>query len=449
MANRKGLGELFVPIALETVFMMLTGTADTMMLSAVSNTAVGAVGTANSYINIFIIMLGIISSGMVAVTAQYIGAGRLRVAGQALRLGLLFNAIVGCCISAVLYFGYSKILTFAGVAPGLFDSAALYLKIVGGCCILNALISVFSSYLRCFGFTRVSLTATVAANLLNLILNAVLLFGLGWGVAGVALATVISRGLNLSIIALFAALRIRTKDGSEPLPPMQILKQMLRIGLPAACETALYNFASALTIRFLNQMDTEGIHITARTYAQQIANFAFCGAAAMSQANGLISGWQIGAGEFDACDAQTRRSSRIAICIGASIAALFALFSRPILGLFTNDPVLLQLTARLLMLDILLEVGRSANMVYGQALKVSGDALYTSMVGAVFMYLIMVGGTWLLGLRLGWLSVGAYCASASDECIRAVLLRRRWRSGKWRSKGVIRRKPNSEQETAL
>ena len=93
--ERKTLAQLSVPICLETLFYMLSGMVDTLMLSSVSDQAVGAVGTANTYIGVFIIMFGVISSGMVAVMSQNIGAGRPGIAYQARQLGLMFNALTG------------------------------------------------------------------------------------------------------------------------------------------------------------------------------------------------------------------------------------------------------------------------------------------------------------------------------------------------------------------
>ena len=84
--ERKTLTQLAVPICLETLFYMLSGMVDTLMLSSVSDQAVGAVGTANTYISVFIIMFGVISSGMVAVMSQNIGAGRPGIAYQARQL---------------------------------------------------------------------------------------------------------------------------------------------------------------------------------------------------------------------------------------------------------------------------------------------------------------------------------------------------------------------------
>ena len=106
----RGLGDVYkrqqlsVPICLETLFYMLSGMVDTLMLSSVSDQAVGAVGTANTYIGVFIIMFGVISSGMVAVMSQNIGAGRPRIAYQARQLGLVFNALTDILMSVVLAF---------------------------------------------------------------------------------------------------------------------------------------------------------------------------------------------------------------------------------------------------------------------------------------------------------------------------------------------------------
>ena len=129
---RKNLTQLFVPIALETLCYMLAGMIDTLMLSSVGDSAVGAVGTANTYIGIFIIMFNIVSSGMIAVMTQYIGANQPGIAYQARQLGLLFNAIIGIVLSGLLLFYSGSVLTLVGVAPKLLDYAGTYLKIVGG-----------------------------------------------------------------------------------------------------------------------------------------------------------------------------------------------------------------------------------------------------------------------------------------------------------------------------
>ena len=437
--ERKSLTQLFIPICLETLCYMLAGMVDTLMLSSVGDKAVGAVGTANTYIGIFIIMFSVISSGMIAVMTQYIGAGRIGVAYQARQIGLIFNAILGILLSLLLFFGAGTVLETVGVAELLMDYAKTYLKIVGGSCILNALIPIFSSYLRAFGHTREPLAATIVGNILNLILNAVFLFIFDLGVMGVAIATVISRVLNLLIVVYFSHRLVHAGEEPERLPNREVLGQIVHIGLPSALETALYNVAMTLVIRFLNQMDSDGINVTARSYAVQITNFSYCVGAALAQANAIMTGWRIGAQEYEECDRGTRKAAIVGICVATIMETLIALSSGKLLLLFTDDSVMLELVGKLLAIDIVLEIGRVSNLVFGNALKTSGDAVFTTVIASIFMYLCAVGGTYLFGIRMEMMVVGAYIGLAMDECIRAICMFFRWKSGKWREKELITR----------
>lgn len=431
MTQQKNLRQLFFPLFFEILFMMLTGAVDTLMLSSVGDQAVGAVGTANTYIGVFILMFSIISSGVLAVMTQYIGAHRPGVARQAMILGLLFNLSIGTVLTAVLVLGARWILLTVGIAPLLLADAEVYMRVVGMFCICNALCPIFSGYLRSFGHASPTLAATVAANMMNVALNALFLFGFHWGVWGVALATGLSRFVNL--LWLMGATFRRVRIQKDPHPPKNSLlfKQIIQVGLPAAMETSLYNLAITLVIRFLNQMDDAGMQATARSYAMQFTNFAHSAGIALAQANAILAGWRIGAGMLDECNRGTRKAGLLSVVIGAGSAAVFAGLGKWLTGLFTDDPAMIQLVTVLLTVDIALEVGRGLNMVYGTALKTSGDAVYPMVIAVSFAFLCAAGGTWFFGIRLGWLAIGAYVAMALDECVRAVFMVRRWKSGKW------------------
>ena len=435
--ERKTLAQLSVPICLETLFYMLSGMVYTLMLSSVSDKAVGAVGTANTYIVVFIVMFGIISSGMVAVMSQNIGAGRPGIAYQARQLGMIFNAVIGILMSAVLAVFSGGILRMVSIAPALFEPAETYLKIVGGTCFLNALIPIFSSYLRVFGYTKHSLIGTIVGNILNIILNSVFLYVFHRGVMGVAVATVISRIVNLIIVAIMGAVLIKAKQSPERISPQKILAQIVKIGFPSALETALYNVAMTFIVRFMNQMDANGMNVTARSYAMQIADFSYCAGAALAQANAIMTGWRIGAKELEECDRGTRKAVIYGLVTATCFSVTFALSGRFIVHIFTDNTQMISLVVKLLIIDIFLEFGRVTNLVYSQALKTSGDALFPVIMGAIFMYLFAVGGTYFLGIHMGLLAVGAYIAMAGDECARAVGMVLRWKSGKWKSKSLV------------
>ena len=417
--------------------MMLTGAVDTLMLSSVGDQAVGAVGTANTYISVFIIMFSIISSGVMAVMTQYIGAGRPGVARQAMVLGLLFNSSVGVVLTILLTFGAGLILNTVGIAAMLMEDAKIYMQVVGFFCICNALCPIFSGFLRSFGHASPTLWATVTANLVNLALNALFLYGFHWGVWGVALATGISRLTNLLWLVIATSRRVRVEKDPNPPKNKFLLGQIIKVGLPAAMETSLYNLAITLVIRFLNQMDDTGMQATARSYAMQITNFSYSAGAALAHANAILAGWRIGADKLEECSRGTRKAALIGVLIGAGSATAFALVGEPLVGLFTDDPEMIRLVSILLSIDIALEVGRVLNLVYGTALKTSGDAVFPMVVAVVFAFLCAAGGTWFFGIHLGWLAVGAYIAMAMDECVRAVCMVTRWHSGKWKDHRIV------------
>ena len=285
----KKLSALFIPICFETLFYMLSGMVDTLMLSSVGDYAVGAVGTANSYIGMFIIMFSIISSGMMTVMTQNIGAGRPGIAYQARQLGLIFNSVIGMGMSIFLFIFSGNILDLIGIAGNLREPAMSYLEIVGGGCFLNALIPIFASYLRAFGHTKQPLIATIIGNLVNFVLNAVFLFVLHRGVQGVATATIISKVINLSIVIIFSCTLVKAGRSPERLSNGTVLSQIIKVGLPSAFESMLYNVAMMLVVKFLNQMDADGLNVTARSYASQISNFSFCAGSALAQANARMA----------------------------------------------------------------------------------------------------------------------------------------------------------------
>lgn len=437
MTKRKTLGQLFVPICIETLFYMLSGMVDTLMLSSVSDQAVGAIGTVNTYIGMFIIMFSIVSTGMMAVMTQNIGAEKPGIAYQARQIGVAFNTLLGIIISLILFFGGGLVLDGIGIADALRTPALLYLRIVGGCCFLNALIPIFSGYLRAFGFMKQPLTATVLANILNLCLNAIFLFVFDMGVAGVAIATVISKIVNLIIVFVASAKLVSAKEDMHRLPSGAILGQILKIGFPSALESVLYYVAITFMMRFLNLMDPEGINVTARSYTVQITNFSYTIGAALAQANAIMTGWRVGAKEFDICDKATKKAALIGIIIAIIVESVFAFCAEPIMSIFTNDPQMISIVGKLLAIDILLEIGRVSNLVFGNALKTSGDAVFPVIIAAIFMFLCTVCGTYFFGIHLNLLVVGAYIALTLDECIRAISMFLRWQSGKWREKSIV------------
>lgn len=176
----------------------------------------------------------------------------------------------------------------------------------------------------------------------------------------------------------------------------------------------------------------------ARSVAGQITSFSYCAAYAFGQANVLIVGWNIGEKKQKACYRITYFASILAIGVGVVLEILFASFSPWIGQVFTQDQTLLTAVRIVLFIDIALEVGRAGNLVYGNALKASGDAFFPMIVNVVATLITVIGGTYLFAVtcRLG--AIGAYIALAADECTRGIFVFFRFRSGKWEKKALVK-----------
>lgn len=436
--RQKGLRQLFFPIFIEVLFFMLVGSVDTLMLSTIGDDKVGAVGAANTYLSVFTISFSVISTGVMAVMTQYIGAGKNGVARQARNIGVIFNGVIGGILSLVLLFFSEPILRVLGTADKLLEHATIYMCIVGGTSIFTALTPVVTSYLRAFGYAKEPLVVNVTANILNVLLNSIFLFICNWGVAGVALATAISRAVGLLFGIIMCIRKIKIPKDAETISNATVCKNILQVGVPSALESALYNVAMAIVMKFLNEMSEDGIYVTAKSYASQITMFSYCAGVALSNANAIIVGWRIGEKRYDECQRATFKAAKLGVITAVAVSGVLALTGKYIMRIFTDDPKIIELVVMILVVDIILEIGRICNIVFGNALKTAGDATYTVVIAVIFMYLFAVLGTFIFGISLKWYVVGSWIGLAMDECMRAILMGIRWKSRKWEKKVLVK-----------
>ena len=116
---------------------------------------------------------------------------------------------------------------------------------------------------------------------------------------------------------------------------------------------------------------------------------------------------------------------------------MILIFCDPIYSIFTDDPVIHALGRQILYVEFGLEIGRSINIVMTRCLTTAGDVWYPVGVGIFSMWIVAVGGSWLLGHALNWGLVGIWIAMACDECLRGALFTIRFRSGKWKETRLV------------
>lgn len=431
------------PIFIEILLHMLMGNADTLMLSQYSDNSVAAVGVSNQILSLIIVMFGFVATGTSILVAQNLGAKQPGKAGEISVVSLGTNLCFGILLSAVLIIFGKPLLKLMDLPPELMDEANVYLVIVGGFSFVQALIMTIGAVIRSYGFTRDVMYITIGMNILNVIGNYLFIFGpLGipvLGVEGVAISTAVSRtiGLAASILVL-----IRRTEGELPFRllfrfPKEHLRNLLQIGIPSAGEQLSYNASQMVITYFVAMIGTEAL--TAKVYAQNLMMFIFLFSLAISQGTQIMIGHMIGAREFASAYHRCIKSLKLAIAISLGAAVVFTFFSDSLLGIFTDNQDIIKVGSTLILLTIILEPGRSFNLVVISSLRAAGDVKFPVYMGILSMWGVSVTISYIAGIHFGLGLIGVWIAFIADEWLRGILMLWRWRSKVWMEKSFIGR----------
>lgn len=433
------LWSLAWPIFIETALFMLLGLVDVFILSRYDELAAASVNTANQAISITTIVFTVISTASAVMISQYLGAKKKESADRIAVLSLCFNLLFGLVISGVFLCFGKAMLGFIGAQGKVLEFASEYLSIVGGFVFLQSLMSAMSVIVRNHGMTKVSMFVTVGMNVLNTVLDTLFVLGVAGfprlGLKGVAIATTASRFLGVVVLMVVLFTKVMKPSAFRLLFPFPFeeVGNLFRIGVPAALETFLYNVSQlVITSIVLNCLtDTE---LVTKTYVQNATMFFYIFAVAIGQASQIMIGHLVGANEFDKAKAQAYKSHRIALMITIPLSIIGALLGRYLVGIFTDTEAVIVLGTSLLFINIILEFGRTTNLVVIACLRGTGDVLYPTLCAIGSMIFISTLGSYLLAVVFDMGIYGLWIANTADECVRGVLMLIRWESDKWRSK---------------
>jgi putative MATE family efflux protein len=436
------LAKLAVPMYLESLLRTLLSSADVAMLAFFAQTAVAAVGLVNLYNFFLMLMYQIVAAGASVLVAQYLGAGRDEEAGRTVLASFILATLFSLVLSLGMAGGAGAILSLYDLEPEVRLYAVQYLTITGAGSVFVAFNIVQAAALRCYGHAKSAMMSNMAANVVNVLGNAVAIFGpFGLpktGVVGVALSTVAGQAVACLILAFHMR---RLKDirlpwRSAAVLPSGLYRRLLSIGAPIAGEGISYNVGQILVTWMVSAFGTAAL--SANTYAVTLLRFVFMPALAIGNAGQIKTGYLVGAGRAGEAKAKVWRYYAAAFVLTLAIMSGLYSVRRPLLGFFTRDPAIAAAAATILLISFARETGRVANIVVIPALKGSGDILFPVFAGAVVMWGVGVGGAWLLGVRLGLGLAGVWIAIAADEWVRSLLMAARWQSGAWRGKSLVR-----------
>ncbi|OJT56672.1 MATE family efflux transporter [Bacillus altitudinis] len=423
------------PIFIEISLYMLMGSADTLMLSQYSDNSVAAVGVSNQLLNLLIVMFSFITTGTTIVIAQLLGARRKQEATQVAYVSLGTNFLISFVISLLMFVLAVPILHMMGLSSELMPDATVFLQIVGLLSFIQALIMTYSAILKSYGFTRDTMYVTIGMNLLNVAGNYLVIFGpFGLpvlGVMGVALSTSFARLIGLTAMILIVRHRIGLRFSFKRMFYIQRthLKKLLKIGIPSAGEQLSYNGSQMIITLFITFMGTQAL--AAKVYTQNLMMFIMLFGAAISQGTQILIGRLIGAKEFDAAYRRCMKSLYWAIAISLLSSTALSLSSTHLLTFFTSNNEIIQIASLLLILTIILEPGRSFNMVIINSLRAAGDAKFPVYMAMISMWGIGLPIAYLLGIQLEMGLIGVWISFIVDEWVRGIFMYRRWRSRVW------------------
>ena len=429
------------PMFAELFLNILLNNVDTMMLSHYSENAVGAVGNANQLMFLIIIMFNIIATATSVVVAQYLGAKQYDKMNMIYTLAVAFNFVIGVILSAVLALFRTNFMHMLNVSDEMIGYATNYVLIVGSFMFLQACTNVMLQILRCNGYTKIGMYLSVIINVVNIIGNYLFLYGplkfLNMGVSGVAISTVVARFIAFVVAFVFF---YRLKVGRISLKllrpfPTSFLMKMIKIGLPSAGENFSYSMYQMVLLSFVNTMGNDSVN--ARVYCNSLISFAMVFSNASAMSTQIITGHLVGADREDAAYKRVFKTLGTSLPITLALASINCLLCPYTLKIFTSSEAIIDIARKIMFIDIFIELGRCLNMTFVNSLKAAGAYLFPLIVGLITMWGLGATVGYSLGILAGFGVAGVFCGTATDECIRGLIVMWYWYKKKWFGKKLV------------
>lgn len=412
--NRQLLTLLW-PLIIEQMLEILVGMADTVMVSSVGEAAISGVSLVDMINQLIITLFGALATGGAVVTSQHLGAKRPEDAAKSA------GQLVG--LSAILGVGVAAFCLITRTALS-FPFLALY----------NAGAAIF----RSTGNSAVSMKVSVIVNGINFCGNALCVFVLKMGVAGVAVPTLISRAVGACIILALAArqdYQLRITPQSVTRFEGRTVKSILYIGIPSAFENSLFQLGRVLVVSMISLFGT--VHISANAVANNLDAIGCIVGNAMGLAMITVIGRCIGAQDIEQTKYYTKKLLLWDYIAQGAVNVVVLLSLNRILSMYTLTPETRALAWTLVMIHNGMSIFLwPASFVLPNALRAANDVRFTMVVATASMLVWRMGLSWVLCVQMGMGAVGVWYAMVVDWICRIICFVARFVSGGWKKNAV-------------
>ena len=433
----KQLRALILPLIVEQFLGIFVGMADTMMVASAGEAAVSGVSLVDSLNVLLIVLFVALTTGGSVIISQHLGAKSYSDALKSAQQLLLSTTSLSLLMTAIALLGNYWLLhfIFGNIAPDVMGHARIYFFILAFSYPFLAIYNSCAAIFRAMGNSKISMTASLVMNLLNVCGNALLVFCFHMGASGVAISSLISR----MFAAAFLLLMLRRPDQLITLKTYSlqfdtgIIRKLLYIGVPSSIETSIFQIGKLLVLSVVAGFGTSAT--TANAVSNSLSQFALIPAAAIGTAMITISGQCIGAGAYDLAVSYTKKLLLLSHGILAA-TNLIMFFACPyLLPLYSLTPETLQTATLLIRVHSI-----GAIFLYPESfmltntLRAAADVKYPMVVSILSMWIWRVGFSYILGIYFHMGVLGVLVAMLSDWLCRSICFGLRFRSGVWKTK---------------
>jgi MATE family multidrug resistance protein len=412
------------PIAVSMLSYSVMTIASTLFVGRLGASALAGVGLGS------VAAFGLIGFGFGAlrgvkvVVSQAIGAGRRAEIPAYIASGVVIAVALG-----VVSVGAGRLIVrvlpdFAASAEAG-HHAATYLNLRN----LGAPFALIAISLReaRYGLSdsRSPLVSAVAANVVNIALDAIFILGLGYGVAGAGAATAIAHGVEVAVLIRAS----RSPGVAFGLARVRHVADVLRIGLPLGLQFLLEIGAFSVLVVMLARVSD--VDLAAHQIALQVIHFSFLPALAIGEAASVLVGQAVGAGEDGLVKSLARQALAIAAVYTGTCGLVFAVGGSMIAGAFTAEPSVRSLATQLLWVAAAFQIFDAGSVVARCVLRGTGDVRFPAVIAVVTAWGFTPPLTWLLGYRLGLGALGGWLGLCAEIVVGSALLWWRLERGQW------------------
>lgn len=439
-SNRE-LANLIGPLVIEQLLAVFVGMADSIMVANVGEAAVSGVSLVDNIMILIINIFAALATGGAVVAGQYIGRKDEKSACKAATQLVWFVSLSAVAIMILVYLGKDIILNqvFGHITAEVKGHADIYLLIVTASIPFIALYNGGAAIFRAMGNSQVSMRVSLLMNAINVTGNAILVFGLRIGTAGVAIPTLISRMVAAIVITVLLCNQTRILHIERTLKIQfdgRMIRKILAIGVPNGLENSMFQLGKILVLSLVSTFGTYAI--AANAVSNAIALFQILPGMAISLAITTVISQCVGANDYEQVHYYLKKLLAIIyVAMVGTVALIFLALPLILKAYNLSDQTAAAAT------NIIHFHGISAMIIWPlsfalpAAYRAAGDAkacMYTSIVS---MWIFRIGFSYLVGKYMGLGVFGVWVAMVIDWVVRAICFIIRYFNGKWKHGAIV------------